>query len=84
MKAYRGVDPLDFLAETGKRILYIYMYKYMKNEIISNHITSYQVTAPNIPSPSRKKYSLAMLTSPRYHQPGPRQSGQFGLCMFSA
>ena len=22
MKAYRGVDPLDFLAETGKRIIY--------------------------------------------------------------
>lgn len=27
----------------------------MKNQILSNHITSYQVTAPNIPSPSRKK-----------------------------
>ena len=26
MKAYRGVDPLDFLAETGKGIIYIYIY----------------------------------------------------------
>ena len=44
MKAYRGVDPLDFLAETGKRIIYIYINttfteKTKHASIIINHIS---------------------------------------------
>jgi hypothetical protein len=27
MKAYRGVDPLDFLGETGKRIEYLFLQR---------------------------------------------------------